>query len=87
MRAASDRARRSLNDELAEAPDDVARIEAIRRYAADHGAILGTSHRFAPAGSFWADLVAPGYGTIATGPTRLDAAMAAITQLDHDRAD
>jgi hypothetical protein len=73
-----------ISSELADLPSDAARMHALRRHAARHGAILGTSHRFSSAATWWADVIRPGYGTVATGPTQLDAAMAAIKQFDSD---
>jgi len=75
-----------LSSDLAGLPSDSARVEALRRHAARHGAILGTSRRFRPGDTWWADVIRPGYGTIATGPTQLHAALAAISQFDNDRA-
>jgi hypothetical protein len=57
-------------------------LAAIRRRAAAHGAIVGISHRFTAPGIYWADVVMPGYGTVATGRTELEAATAAISQFD-----
>jgi hypothetical protein len=60
-------------------------IRALKAYAESRGATLAISSRFCPAGTHWADIIKPGYGTTATGRTPLQAASAAISQFDRDQ--
>jgi hypothetical protein len=64
---------------------DATEIEGLRAYALCNGAIMAVSGYFCPPGTYWADIIQPDYGTVATGRTPLDAARAAIRQFDRDQ--
>jgi hypothetical protein len=70
----------TFNVDLAALPDDDAQLEAIRHHAHTLGAIMAVSHYFCPAGTYWADIIAPGHATLAQGPTPLAAALTALDQ-------
>jgi hypothetical protein len=59
-------------------------VEALRAYAYEHGAIMAVSGHFCPEGTYWADLIRPGYATLATAASPVEAAMAAIAQFERD---
>jgi hypothetical protein len=63
------------------------KLEALRAYARERGAIMAVSGHFCPPGTYWADVIAPGYAAVATGPTPLHAARAAISQFQRDQAE
>jgi hypothetical protein len=58
--------------------NDTERIEAIRAYAHQRGAIMAVSSHFGPPGLYWADIIQPGYATIAQATTPLAAAVTAV---------
>jgi hypothetical protein len=64
--------------------NDLKQIEALRAYAHSRGAIMAISGHFCPTGTYWADIIRPGYATLATAPSALQAATAAIAQYKHD---
>jgi hypothetical protein len=68
-----------LSIRLEQAETDAARLTALRDYAGQLGAIIGTSRYWCD--NWWADAVAPGYGTIVHADTELKAAIAALTRL------
>jgi hypothetical protein len=74
---ASDSAK--LSRLLEQAETDAARLVALREYAGQLGAIIGTSRYRCD--NWWADAVAPGYGTIVHADSELKAAIAAVTEL------
>jgi hypothetical protein len=71
-----------------DAPDaahaEATHINALRAQLLARGGIMGISHRFCPAGSYWADIVLPGYDTYATAATPLAAANAAVANFNRD---
>ncbi len=75
--------RAELRTRLGQAETDPARLAALRDYAAQLGAIVGTSRYWCAA--WWADAVAPGYGTYAEADTELEAAIVVVTRLAEHR--
>jgi hypothetical protein len=65
------------------ADNDAARIDPLRQQVLALGGIMGISDRFCPAGSYWSDIVLPGYSTYATAATPLAAATAAMANLNR----
>jgi hypothetical protein len=65
-------------------PNDAKQVETIRAYANSRGAIMAISGYFCPKGTYWADVIRPGYATLATATTPLQAATAALRQFEHD---
>lgn len=67
-------------------PHEAPEIVRLHGHVERHGAIMSISGRFCAHGMYWADIIRPGYGTIATGRSPLQAARAAVSQFDRDRA-
>lgn len=75
--------REDLAEKLRDAHSDVARLTVLRGYAAQLGAIIGTSRYWCD--NWWADAIAPGYGTYAEADTELEAAAVVVTRLAEHR--
>jgi hypothetical protein len=83
LRHTAPRERAELAAQLASAASDEARLRVLREYAARLGGIIGTSRYWCAA--WWADVVAPGYGTTARAETELEAAVVVTTRFAEHR--
>jgi hypothetical protein len=72
-----------LSIRLEQAETDAVRLTALRDYAGQLGAIIGTSRYWCD--NWWADAVASGYGIYAEADTELEAAVLVMTRLAEHR--
>jgi hypothetical protein len=75
--------RDELAQQLEDADSDAARLTVLRSYAAQLGAIIGTSRHWCD--NWWADAIAIGYGTYAEADTEHEAAVVVLTLLAAHR--
>jgi hypothetical protein len=81
--AFSDPACADLRERFEHATTDEERIAVIRRRAAELGAIIGTSRYWCD--GWWADAIAPGFGTVAEAESELEAAVLVFARLVEHR--
>src|SRR4051812_25859213 len=78
-----DSARADFRERLDHATTDEERIAVIRLCAAELGAIIGTSRYWCD--RWWADAIAPGFGTVAEADSELEAAALVFARLVEHR--